>query len=287
MRVIVAQDAGFCYGVKRATRAAFEAASASGIPVYTLGELIHNPQVVSKLEQAGVRVAETTDEIVEGLVIVRSHGLPPDVKTALMERGLDILDLTCPTVKAVQSRAEELAREGYQVVIIGDRNHPEVQAIAGYAGPAAIIINDEEEAEAIAPTGKLGVVMQTTHAGSSCRKIVAALWDKATEIRVFNTLCSATNRRQEHAVALARQVEAMVVVGGRNSANTGRLAELCRLTGVPTYHVETAADLDDGWFAGVQTVGVTAGTSTPDWVIDEIVKRLNGMNVVGEKENGR
>lgn len=282
MKVVVASDAGFCYGVKRATKAAFEAAAKAAGPVFTLGELIHNPQVVEQLERMGVRVARDAAHVGTGTVIVRSHGLPPEVLRELEARGANILDLTCPTVKAVQQRAATLAEEGYEVVIIGDGDHPEVRAIAGYAGPAAVIVNSEEEAAAVAPTEKMGVVMQTTHAAATCRRIVGVLIDKAHEIRVFNTLCDATVTRQKAALELASQVDVMVVVGGRNSANTGRLAEICRRAGAQTHHVETAEELKAGWLEGVGAVGVTAGTSTPDWVIEEVVAKLRAWEGEGD-----
>jgi 4-hydroxy-3-methylbut-2-enyl diphosphate reductase len=274
MKVMVASDAGFCYGVKRATKAAFEAAAAAARPVCTLGELIHNPQVVARLAEMGVRAARGVAEVEGGTVIIRSHGLPPEVVGALAARGAEILDLTCPTVKAVQQRAGALARQGYEVVIIGDRDHPEVKAIAGYAGPAAVIVNSEEEAAAVKPTRRMGVVMQTTHAAETCHRIAAVLLGKAKEVRVFNTLCNATVKRQRAALALAGEVEVMVVVGGRNSANTGRLTEICRAGGARVYHVETAEELRPEWFEGCGAVGVTAGTSTPEWVIEEVVSRL-------------
>jgi (E)-4-hydroxy-3-methyl-but-2-enyl pyrophosphate reductase len=278
LKIIVASDAGFCFGVKRATKAAFEAASAAAGPVFTLGELIHNPQVVEQLERMGVRVAREAADVGTGTAIVRSHGLPPEVLRALEEQGAGILDLTCPTVKAVQQRSATLSREGYEVVIIGDRDHPEVRAIAGYAGPAAVIVNSEHEAAAVSITEKMGVVMQTTHDAMTCRRIVGVLLDKAHEIRIFNTLCDASAKRQKAALELARDVDVMVVVGGRNSANTGRLAEICRRGGATTYHVETAAELRPEWFGGVLGVGVTAGTSTPDWVIDEVVAKLKEIS---------
>jgi (E)-4-hydroxy-3-methyl-but-2-enyl pyrophosphate reductase len=278
VKIVVASDAGFCFGVKRATKAAFEAASAAAGPVFTLGELIHNPQVVEQLERMGVRVAREAAEVGTGTVIVRSHGLPPGVLRNLEEQGAEILDLTCPTVKAVQKRAATLSRGGYEVVIIGDRDHPEVRAIAGYAGPAAVIVNSEEEAAAVPATEKMGVVMQTTHDATTCRRIVGVLLDKAHEIRVFNTLCDATVKRQKAALELAGGVDVMVIVGGRNSANTGRLAEICRRAGAMTHHVETAAELRPEWFDGVGGVGVTAGTSTPDWVTDEVVSKLKEIS---------
>jgi len=274
MKVIVASDAGFCYGVKRATKAAFEAAANAEAPVYTLGELIHNPQVVARLAEMGVRAAREVAEVGKGTVIVRSHGLAPEVMAALETQGAEILDLTCPTVKAVQQCAAALAAEGYEVVIIGDRDHPEVKAIAGYAGPAAVIVNSEEEAAAVKPAAKMGVVMQTTHAAETCHRIAAVLLEKANETRVFNTLCSATAKRQQAALELAGEVDAIVVVGGRNSANTGRLAEICRTAGAEVHHVETAEELKPEWFEDYDVVGVTAGTSTPEWIIEEVVSTL-------------
>jgi len=278
VKVVVASDAGFCFGVKRATKAAFEAASAAAGPVYTLGELIHNPQVVAQLEARGVRAARAVEDVGEGTVIVRSHGLPPATFEALERQGATVLDLTCPTVKAVQHRAAKLTQEGYAVVIIGDRDHPEVQAIAGYAGRGAVIVNSAAEARAVPRTAKMGVVMQTTHSAGVCSRIVAVLVDKASELRVYNTLCEATAKRQKAALELAGAVDVIVVVGGRNSANTGRLAEICRAGGATTHHVETAAELKREWFAGTEVVGVTAGTSTPDWIIEEVVATLAGWS---------
>jgi 4-hydroxy-3-methylbut-2-enyl diphosphate reductase len=282
MKVIVASDAGFCFGVKRATKAAFGAARRAEGPVYTLGELIHNPQVVTRLEEMGVRVARSPEEVGSDTVIIRSHGLPPETVRALREQGAEIIDLTCPTVKAVQQRAAALGREGYLVVIIGDRDHPEVQAIAGYAGPEVVIVNSEEEAGALPRAEKIGVVMQTTHAADTCHRITSVLLGRAHEIRVFNTLCDATAKRQRAALDLAGEVDVMVVVGGRNSANTGRLAEICRAAGATTYHVETAEELRDGWFEGAEAVGVTAGTSTADWIIEEVVARLGAGGAGGD-----
>lgn len=281
MKIFVASEAGFCYGVKRATKAAFEAAASAAGPVYTLGELIHNPQVVGRLEKVGVRAARDVADVGTSTVIIRSHGLPRATVEALAAQGAHILDLTCPTVKAVQQRAAALTSEGYEVVIVGDRDHPEVEAIAGYAGPAAVIVNSEEEAAAIPRAEKIGVVMQTTHTAAACLRIVAALLDKAPEILIFNTLCDATAKSQKAALQLAAEVDVMVVVGGRNSANTGRLAEICRGAGAETHHVETANELRAEWLEGVAAVGVTAGTSTPDWVIEEVVAKLKAWSLEG------
>lgn len=269
----VAPGAGFCYGVKRAVDAAFAAAGANE-SVVTFGALIHNPQVVKRLEEKKIGVINSPEEFVSGTVIIRTHGLPPATIEELKARGAELLDLTCPTVKAVQQKAAALAADGYVVVIIGDATHPEVQAIAGYAGGATVIVNSEEEAKALPNTTKIGVVMQTTHAASACWPIIGALLGKAQEVRVFNTLCDATSRRQEAALTVAREADVVVVVGGRNSANTRRLVTLCQSAGATVYHVETAEELVAEWFRDVRSVGVTAGTSTPGWIIEGVIDRL-------------
>jgi (E)-4-hydroxy-3-methyl-but-2-enyl pyrophosphate reductase len=274
MEIIIADEAGVCFGVKRATEIAFEAADEAEKPVLTFGELIHNPQVVEKLRAAGVAPAGTSGEITGATVIIRSHGLPPDTFREVEARAARIIDATCPIVKAQQHDAEFLAGEGYRVVIIGDRNHPEVIAVAGYAGSDAVIIDSVDEAERMERHGKVGVVIQTTHRLDECEKIIGALLPKARELRVFNTLCNATSVRQDAARELAGQVDVMLIVGGRNSANTARLAEICAEVSDRSYHIETADEIDPKWFDGAERVGITGGASTPDWIIEGVVARL-------------
>lgn len=274
MEIIIANEAGVCFGVKRATEIAFKAADEAEKPVLTFGELIHNPQVVEKLRGAGVAPAGTPDEITDATVIIRSHGLPPDTYRAVEAKAAHLIDATCPIVKTQQHDAEFLAGEGYRVVIIGDRNHPEVIAVAGYAGPDALIVDSVAEVERMEKQGKVGVVIQTTHRLDECEEIIGALLSKARELRVFNTLCNATSVRQEAARELASQVDVMLVVGGRNSANTARLAEICAEVTDRSYHIETAEELDPSWFEGAERAGITGGASTPDWIIEAVVARL-------------
>jgi 4-hydroxy-3-methylbut-2-enyl diphosphate reductase len=274
VEIIIADEAGVCFGVKRATEIAFEAADEAEKPVFTFGELIHNPQVVERLRGAGVAPVETVDEAAKATVVIRSHGLPPDTYRAVEAKAARLIDATCPIVKAQQHDAEFLAGEGYRVVIIGDRNHPEVQAVAGYAGPDAVIIDSVEEAARMDRHGKVGVVIQTTHRLDECEEIIGALLPKARELRVFNTLCNATSVRQDAARELAGYVDVMLIVGGRNSANTTRLAEICAEVTDRSHHVETADELDPKWFEGAGRVGITGGASTPDWIIEGVVARL-------------
>jgi len=286
VEIIIADEAGVCFGVKRATEIAFKAADEADKPVFTFGELIHNPQVVERLRGAGVAPAVAADEAAGATVIIRSHGLPPDTYRAVETKAARLIDATCPIVKAQQHDAEFLAGEGYRVVIIGDRNHPEVQAVAGYAGPDVVIIDSIEEAEAMDRRGKVGVVIQTTHRLDECEEIIGALLPKARELRVFNTLCNATSVRQDAARELAGDVDVMLIIGGRNSANTARLAEICAEVTDRSHHVETADELDPKWFEGAARVGITGGASTPDWIIEEVVARLielEGATVVDRR----
>lgn len=260
--------------MKRATEMAFEAADKAEKPVFTFGELIHNPQVVEKLRGAGVAPVGTTAEAAGATVVIRSHGLPPDTYREVETKAARLIDATCPIVKAQQHDAEFLAGEGYRVVIIGDRNHPEVQAVAGYAGPDVVIIDSVEEAARMDKHDKVGVVIQTTHRLDECEEIIGALLPRARELRVFNTLCHATSVRQDAARELTGQVDVMLIVGGRNSANTTRLAEICAEVTGRSHHVETPDELDTKWFEGAGRVGITGGASTPDWIIEEVVARL-------------
>ncbi len=273
MEVFLADKAGFCFGVKRAINTAFEAAGKGR--VYCLGPLIHNPQEVERLLREGV---ETVDDIAAlkpgDSLIIRSHGVPPRVLAQARDMGLTIIDLTCPFVGKAQRDAEALQKEGYQVVVVGEKKHPEVQSILGYAGENAVVVETAEDIESLKLQARLGVVAQTTQSYSNFSEIVLTLLRLSKELKVFNTICSSTKERQEAARILASQVDVMLVVGGRNSANTSRLASVCRQEGKPTYHIEVADEIKSEWLEGVKTVGVTAGASTPDWIVDGVLKKL-------------
>jgi 4-hydroxy-3-methylbut-2-enyl diphosphate reductase len=261
MRVLRADKCGFCFGVRRAIELAERQLSA-GEKVYSLGPLIHNPQAIERLKGRGLIVVNSPDEVLSGTVVIRSHGAPSQVIEHLKSRGLKVVDATCPLVKRVHERARELAREGYAVVIVGERDHPEIQGILAEVGEATVV--EDDPPKSLGAVRRVGVLAQTTQASQSFR-------------RVYNTICSATVDRQEAALELARRVEVMFVLGGRNSANTARLAQFSEAAGVPTFQLETAAELATGMTAGKTVAGVTAGASTPDWIIDEFVKKLETL----------
>ena len=271
MDVILAENLGFCYGVKRAIQLAEDAAAPNQV-TNTLGPIIHNPQMVAKLAENGVGTVDSLDEVSEGTIIIRSHGVGPQVYDRVEKMGLTMVDATCPHVRKAQTSAKMLADEGYQVVIIGEKYHPEVKSILEWAGDKAIAIETEEEADSLPRFGKLGVVAQTTFSGTKFRGVVGRLLDKSTDLKILRTICTATDQRQSAAVELAAQVDMMIVVGGKNSANTTRLAQLCGEK-CKTYHVETADELRDDWFENIKKIGITAGASTPDWIIKEVYKK--------------
>jgi 4-hydroxy-3-methylbut-2-enyl diphosphate reductase len=273
MKVFLADKAGFCFGVKRAISTAFEAAD--GGNVYCLGPLIHNPQEVERLRQAGVKTVENLTSLKPGdSLIIRSHGVPPRVLAQAREKGLQIIDLTCPFVGKAQRDAEALHQEGYQVVVVGEKKHPEVQSILGYAGDNAVVVETAEEVEGLTLQSRVGIVAQTTQSYGNFSEIVLKLLRLSKELKVFNTICNSTKERQDAARLLAGQVDVMLVVGGRNSANTSRLVSVCRKEGKPTYHIEVADEIQPAWLEGVTMVGVTAGASTPDWVVEGVLKKL-------------
>ena len=277
MEIIVADNAGFCFGVERALEMVRGERERARGPVYTLGPLIHNPQVVERLREQGVRQVSSVSEVTPGTLVIPSHGIGPETVREARNRGLRLLDATCPFVARAQDHVRKLATEGYQVVVLGDKGHPEVAGLVGAAGGQAVVIESEEELASVRVRARVGLVVQTTQTRARLRAVAGALAERSRELRAFNTICEATSQRQEAALTLARQVEVMVVVGGKNSANTNRLRQLCEQTGVEAHHVETAAQLAPEWFRGKEKIGVTAGASTPDWVISEVVEALRRM----------
>ena len=271
MEVILADYLGFCYGVKRAVTIAQENASADGT-TSTLGPIIHNPQVVDRLKSEGVGTVDKLAEMDGGTVIIRSHGVGPDTYEEAERRGLDLVDATCPHVKKAQLSAKKLADNGYRVVIIGEKKHPEVRSIFEWSYGKAAIIETEEEADALESCAKLGIVCQTTFSGDKFKAIVTRLLEKSRDIHIQRTICTATDQRQRAALDLAAKVDMMLVIGGKNSANTTRLSQICAEKCL-TYHIETAEELQDEWFDKIEKIGITAGASTPDWIIKEVYKK--------------
>ena len=280
--IIVASKAGFCFGVKRAVKMAFDAVETSS-NVYTLGPLIHNPQVVEELKSRGIKVAEGLDDIpLSSCVVIRSHGIPFEVYKKLKNMNVKIIDATCPFVKKAQERVYELATSSYHVVVVGDKDHPEVRALVSYGMGKATIYPD------IPNNDKIGVVSQTTQHIEDFKRAICriAKISSFSEMKVFNTVCQSTAERQKECSDLAQKVDIMIVIGGRNSANTKRLAEIAKEAGKPTYHIEIAEELEPSWFLDKKMIGVTAGASTPDWIIDEVVDKIKKITG-GIVKNGR
>ena len=278
MKIRVVKEAGFCFGVKRAIKLAFDAVKSKDGKAYTLGPLIHNPQVVEDLRKKGVHVAKNLSRIQKGTLIVRSHGVHPETLKRIREKRIKVLDATCPFVKKAQRMARLLYDQGYQVAVVGEARHPEVQGIVGYAGDSALVINHNRMRKNLPCFEKLGVVAQTTLNIDAFEQVVGKLVEKAEELKVFNTICHATAHTQKATLRLAGKVDVMIVVGGHNSANTTRLAKLCKRFGTTTHHVETAEELKRRWFKDKNSVGVTAGTSTPEWMIKQVAKRIKSFN---------
>lgn len=277
MKVVVARYAGVCYGVERALKLAGKAAGAGG-PVASLGPLIHNPQAVAALESQGISVAASLDDVHTGTLIVRTHGVDPALVSAAKAKGLNVIDATCPFVGAAHKCAADLAADGYGVVIVGESDHPEVAGILAHAGGKAIIVQRASDLPDRLPGRQIGVVVQTTQPPAVLQEVVDALLPRVAELRVCNTICSATEKRQESAAELAEGVDVIVVVGGHNSGNTKRLTEICAARNPRTHHVETADELDEVWFTGAEVVGVTAGASTPDAQMQGVIRAIEALS---------
>lgn len=273
MKIILAKRAGFCFGVKRATQMAFEAAGKDQ-NTFTLGPIIHSPQVVQKLEEMGVGVVKDLSGVADGTVIIRSHGVLASEMEEAQQKQLEIIDATCPFVKKAQEHVKYLSEADYDVLVVGDADHPEVQGIVSYGTDKVYVVASGEQVKKLPKMTKMGVVAQTTQSFDNLKSVVTECLRRGGEVRVFNTICDATAVRQQEATELAHQVDCMIVIGGFNSANTRRLAEICTEILPKTYHIETATEIDCNWFQGVETVGVTAGASTPKWIIDEVLERL-------------
>ncbi|NLA59438.1 MAG: bifunctional 4-hydroxy-3-methylbut-2-enyl diphosphate reductase/30S ribosomal protein S1 [Firmicutes bacterium] len=285
MNVELADNAGFCFGVKRAIETAVKTAEENkGVPIHTLGPLIHSPQTVARLSELGIQVADRIEDIDSGVVIIRSHGVPPQTMERAQGKGLQVVDATCPFVVRAMTWAAQLREDGYQVVIVGDREHPEVIAILGATDNTGILVGTPEEAAALPACEAYGVVAQKTQSLSNVRACIAELVGEAREVKCYDTICTATARRQQAARDLASRVDVMLVVGGRNSANTTRLAQICQESGARTYHIETADEIEPRWFRPGDKVGVTAGASTPNWLIEEVVQRMTEFDGMQEQE---
>lgn len=292
MKVILAEEMGFCFGVERALEL-IQTAAARGKAVHTMGDIIHNPQIVTDLERRGVRVIERDQPqtVTEGIVAVTAHGARPGVRQEAEARGLEFMDTTCPLVTKVHKLVGRLRDENYTIIVYGDPQHPEVRGTLGWAGPEAVATKRIEELPWYGQVGKdgrparwprkLAVVVQTTQelAGLTrfSQQLAELILPLGGELRVCNTICRPTTDRQEAVAPLVADSDLVLVIGGKKSANTRHLHEIAVAAGKPAYHIEGVDDIDPAWFRAVSTVGITAGASTPQYLIDEVAAFVRAL----------
>lgn len=275
MEVIVAKTAGFCFGVKRAVEKVYEQIGRTNKPIYTFGPIIHNEEVVKDLEQKGVQVIETEEQlksIKDGVVVIRSHGVGKHIYDIMEENGLEVVDATCPFVKKIHKIAAEQNRNGRRLIIIGNEKHPEVEGIKGWGNDNTLVVETPEQVEALplSEGERLCIVSQTTFNYKKFQDLVEKFSETRYDILVLNTICNATQERQVEAKRIASEVDAMIVIGGKSSSNTQKLYEICRRECKNTYYIQTLGDLDPECVNSVRSVGITAGASTPNHIIEEV-----------------
>ncbi|HEX7415934.1 MAG TPA: 4-hydroxy-3-methylbut-2-enyl diphosphate reductase, partial [Smithellaceae bacterium] len=278
MEIKLAKTAGFCMGVRRAVDIVLEIAQhETGRRIYTYGPLIHNPQTIELLKSRGINAINNIDEINErqkAVLIIRAHGIAPAERKKLKESGIKIIDATCPKVGYVQAIIKKHTALDYTVVIVGDKEHPEVDGLLGYTGGRGITLATLDDVAKVPPLSKVCIVAQTTQDSDKYNKIVKKIQELYPQAIVFNTICSSTQQRQAEVIAMAGEMDAMFIVGGKNSANTRRLADLSQKQQTPTFHVEAAAEMKNINLGPYNRIGVSAGTSTPNWIIDRVMDRI-------------
>jgi len=273
METVRSRHAGFCFGVRKAVdRVMKEIGKERGV-IYTLGPIIHNPQMVDSLKEKGISPIEGLNGIHEGTIVLRTHGVKKEEEEYITQKGLDSIDVTCPFVKRVRRHAMYLKKHGYQVVIIGDKHHPEVKSVLSYLDNDGIVLQEPCSIEA----KKIGVVSQTTLDRDTFTAVVTGLLDGAEEVRVYDTICRSTQVRQREAAELAGLVDVMLIIGGKNSSNTTKLYKIAKKVQPNTYHIETENDIQSEWFQGARKVGLTGGSSTPDFIIDLVDRRVKNL----------
>ncbi len=273
----IAEKSGVCFGVERALRLAESALKDSPQPVYTLGALIHNPIVVAELEEQGICLANQIEDADCGTLVIRAHGVPPQTIIEAEQKGLTVIDATCPFVKRAHDAVDELVKGGYQVVILGEPGHPEVEGIKGHAAPDAFVISSPDELTSVNLRARVGLVVQTTQTEERLQQVVSLMLPHVHELRVYNTICAATRERQEAAAELAADCDVMIVIGGKNSGNTRRLADICSGLCLNTHHIQSSDELEPSWFENAKHIGITAGASTPQSHIQRIVQAIEQL----------
>ena len=273
METVKKKHASFCFGVKRAVDRVMKEVDKENGAIYTLGPIIHNPQIVEMLKEKGIVPVDDVKNIHEGTVVFRTHGVKKEEEEHIQKKGLESIDVTCPFVKRVRKHAMYLKKHGYQVVIIGDKNHAEVKSVLSYLDNDGIVLQEPCRIEA----RKIGVVSQTTLDRETFISVVTGLLDGAEEVRVYDTICRSTQIRQQEAAELAGLVDVMLIIGGKNSSNTTKLYKIAKKVQPKTYHIETENDIQSEWFQGARKVGLTGGSSTPDFIIDLVDRRVKNL----------
>ena len=276
MEVLLARENGFCFGVKKAVELT-EAAAETGRPVHNLGQVVHNPKISQRLAARGVKVIADPADAAEGIVVIRAHGVHPAVRARIEERGLECIDATCSLVLRAQRFTRQLADEGYRVIILGTPTHPEVVGLVGHAGDDHVIVETEEEWKRLPKMKRAGVVSQSTQPPWAFTALVAHVATIAQEMKVYNTVCPVTVKRQVAATELAGQVRTILVVGGKNSANTRELVNLARMQGREAHHIESADEVRTEWLRGQERVGLIGGCSTPMDTLLEVKERVEAL----------
>ncbi len=280
MKILVAKSSGFCMGVRRAVEMALDMSVEDGDSFFTYGPLIHNPQVLNVLEEKGIRILEEVPASSSGTVLIRAHGVPPETKAGLKKSGFTLLDATCPRVIKIQAIIKKYARQNHAVIIFGDENHPEVIGLLGYAEQGGYVVNSLEQFDALPDFKKAIIVAQTTQNTQLFKDIINRAQSKYPHYKVFETICDSTEKRQAEVKKLAESVDAVLIVGGRNSSNTRRLVEIAKQSGKPVFHIESDADLDSidsQILVSAPYIGITAGASTPNWIIKRVYRALEQL----------
>lgn len=277
MEIKIAEHSGFCFGVRRAIDIAENLLSKSCGDVYSWGEIIHNPRVVESFSKRGIKAITDLDSIKRGTILISSHGTSPEVLEAVKKKDLKVVDATCPFVKSAQTIVKELKKQDFDIFIVGDRSHPEVKSLLGFAGERGYAVEDTKlEGYPEKKISKVGILAQTTQTKENFLKVILRILEKdLREVRIFNTICNDTKERQFSAMALLDLCDLLIVVGGKNSANTKRLWEICRKSGKETFHIEGADEIKKMWFKNRKIVGIVSGASTPDESIQEVINQIS------------
>lgn len=277
MKIILSKNAGFCMGVRRAIEIVLKEADSRNEAIYIYGPLIHNPQAMDWLKAKNVWVLNDLDDLKSGVVVIRTHGISPQERNIIKDKGVSICDATCPRVGRIQAVIKRQRQKDYWTIIIGNKGHPEVEALLGFAGEKGLVVQKEEDIENLPLMDKVCVVCQSTENRKKFRQLSKKIKEKYKDCLIFDTLCNSTLKRQQEARQLAKMADAMMVVGGRNSANTGQLAAIARSTGIPTFHIETEKEITQQMVNPYNTIGITAGASTPHWIIKQVISRIKEL----------